>query len=332
MVVVPLEPRLALRPRPVVADEDAMRLRGESVSIEQPLMSTWLSALCLVLFAGCTKGTPPAPPSPPPVVPVPKPEPPQPLGTALLDVISDDSATVVAVVKDHKWQAPSVTGAETVKGLARAGAPLEIFAPAGQPKPGAPPRGALSGGVKESCNEFSLALTGSAGARGFAVVSKDVHPRPVEETKPDPAHAAALAALLARVGKVKVAPTIEHAYRVDLDNDGKPEIVLQATHPDLKGDPPKYKRQYYSLIVVLPGQGTGEPAFTGYMQATPDLADFEVLTVDSVADVDGDGRPELLVRARHAEGWQTQVFRYTGRLEEVFRSTAGEGQCPGTPE
>jgi hypothetical protein len=59
-----------------------------------------------------------------------------------------------------------------------------------------------------------------------------------------------------------------------------------------------------------------------------DWAFFEVLTLDSVADVDLDGKRELLVRVRHAEGWQTQVFRYDGKLKELFRSVGGEGECP----
>ena len=62
------------------------------------------------------------------------------------------------------------------------------------------------------------------------------------------------------------------------------------------------------------------------------MASFEVLTLDAVADVDLDGTLELLVRARHAEGWQTQVFRYNGELNEVFHSVSGEGQCPAARE
>jgi hypothetical protein len=57
-----------------------------------------------------------------------------------------------------------------------------------------------------------------------------------------------------------------------------------------------------------------------------------VLTLDAVADVDLDGKLELLVRARHAEGWQTQIFRYSGALSEIFHSVGGEGQCPGASE
>jgi hypothetical protein len=254
--------------------------------------------------------------------------------SALVDVVSDKSATVVAVIQDRKWQAPEAVGAGLVKGLARGGTSYEVFPTAGQPASVGPSRGALTGGVKEECNQYNLAVTGPEGTRGFAVVGGGpVRSHPVEQVKSDPAQGAAVAALIGRVAKVKVAATIEHAYRVDLDGDGKPEIVLQATHPDLNGDPPEYKRQYYSLIVVLPGHGAGESAFTGYMQAAHDLSDFEVLALDSLADVDGDGRPELLVRARHIEGWQIQIFRYTpGHLEDVFRSTAGEGQCPGTGE
>jgi hypothetical protein len=240
--------------------------------------------------------------------------------------VGDGSATVVAVIEGHRWRAPELAGAAVIARLARSGAPYEVLPAAGSQTPGPGTRGELTGGVREVCHEFTLALRGLSGAQGFAVVG-GARALPLPETKREPAHAAAVAALIARVAHVQVAPVVQHAYRVDLDGDGQPEVVLQATHPELEGDPAKLRRQHHSLIVVLSGRGA-EPAFTGYLQAARELADFQVLTLDSVTDVDGDGRPELLVRARHVEGWQTQVFRYNGRLEEVFRSTSGEGQCP----
>jgi hypothetical protein len=125
--------------------------------------------------------------------------------------------------------------------------------------------------------------------------------------------------VLQRATQLTIEPKIDAVYSVDLDGNGKPEVVLQAAHPDLATDFADYEPEYHSLIIVLPDQPGTEPAYAGYLQATQPPGSFEVVSVDAVADVDADGQLELLVRARHTEGFQTQVFRYQGGL----RRTAG---------
>ena len=150
-----------------------------------------------------------------------------------------------------------------------------------------PSKGNLSGRMRAKCGDYYFGLAGRSVALGFAAVNTTGDPVPpvqLQQVAVKPAYTKAVADLIARVAKVKVAPTIERAF-VDLGN-GKPEIIFQATHPDLDGDPPDYKPEYYSLIVVLPDAAGVEPAFTGYLQAAKDWAFFEVLTLDSVADVD----------------------------------------------
>ena len=251
----------------------------------------------------------------------------------LLDLQADREATVVAVIKGRQWLAPTAAGTAELKRLAKKGSAYQLLPSSTEPGSGAG-RGKLSGKLRAECAEFYLGLAGRSAARGFAVVSagsgESVRAVPLQSTKIEPAYAAAVAGIVARIARQKVSPTIEQAYRIDLDGNGKPEVILQATHPDLNGDPAEYMPQYYSLIVVLADSPGAEPAFTGYLQGAKDMADFQVLTLDSVADLDLDGKRELLVRARHNEGWQTQVFAYDGKLKELFHSVGGEGQCPGS--
>jgi hypothetical protein len=51
-----------------------------------------------------------------------------------------------------------------------------------------------------------------------------------------------------------------------------------------------------------------------------------------VADVDLDGKRELLVRARHEEGLADAGLSLRRELEELFHSVGGEGECPGSSE
>jgi hypothetical protein len=99
----------------------------------------------------------------------------------------------------------------------------------GMPGPG---RGKLSGRLRAKCGEYYFGLAGRTVAQGFAAVNTTgdaVLPVQLQQVAVKPAYTKAVAELIARVAKVKVAPTIEHAYSVDLDGNDKPEIILQAT-------------------------------------------------------------------------------------------------------
>jgi hypothetical protein len=254
----------------------------------------------------------------------------EPRVSALLDIADDKEANVVAVIAGSGWQSAAEVGGRVLRRLAKRKPAYQVFPAVDSGMPG-PGKGKLSGRVRAKCGEYYFGLAGRSIAQGFAAVNTTGDPVPpvqLQQVAVKPTYTKAVADLIARVAKVKVAPTIERAYSVDLDGNGKPEIILQATHPDLDGDPPDYKPEYYSLIVVLSDAAGVEPAFTGYLQAAKDWSSFEVLTIDSVADVDLDGKRELLVRSRFEEGWLTQVFRYDGKLKELFNSGGGERECP----
>jgi hypothetical protein len=252
----------------------------------------------------------------------------------LLDVASDREANVVAIIEPGGWRSAALAGGELLRRVAKRGARYRLLPSLSATTITAPTSGELSGSVREECFEFYVGLAGPSPAHGFAVVgaSESGRPLPVEKVQVEPAHIAAVSRIIEQAAGTKLTATIEHAYRTDLDGNKKPEVILQATHPELAGDPPEYKPEYYSLIVVLPDDPAAQPVFTGYLQATQGVGSFQVVSLEAVADLDLDGKPELLVRARHTEGWQTQVFRYRADLENVFRSVGGEGECPEVSE
>jgi hypothetical protein len=316
----------------------------------------WRSVLLVIGCACRTSAPPPAatggapdasekvPPANRPAAPLSRGTVSEPRLAALLDISSEREAALVAIVGSQGWQAADLVGQGAIDRLSARGLSFQRISPATDPPAAGATSdgtGTLAGGARTHCGDYYLPLARPAAVHGFAVVlaggsEKDraalTAPR-LQPVKALPAQVAAVAALIKRTIKRNVTATIEHAYRLDLDGNGTPELLLQATHPDLNGDPAKLKPGYYSLIVVLHDGDVSAPAFVGYLQGAKDFADFEVLTLDSAADIDLDGKAELLVRARHNEGWQTQVFRYdAGRLIELFRSVGGEGECPDEKE
>jgi hypothetical protein len=250
-----------------------------------------------------------------------------------LDVVSDREAGVVAVIDAGQWSGPSPATAKLVARVAQARASYTLL-PSIAGGTSASLTGSLQGSVRNSCGDLFTALEPASPALGFGVAGAPGPIRyvPLRAAVATPEQRAVVAGVLRRATGLTIEPQIDASYSVDLDGNGKPEVVLQARHPDLATDFADYKPEYYSLIVVLSDQSGAEPAYVGYLQAIQPPGSFEVVSVDAVADVDGDGRLELLVRARHAEGFQTQVFRYQGGLREIFHSVGGEGSCEGVSQ
>jgi hypothetical protein len=247
----------------------------------------------------------------------------------LFDVWSEREANVVAVSHGKTWQSAIEFGREALERVV-AHHPDYTLLPSVTAGTTTAARGKLTAELYEHCYEINAALAAPSPAHGFAVLSTvaPIRPEKLEPSTVEPAYVAAVAKLVKDVAHVEVTPVIERAYQIDLDGDGRREVVLQATHPDLNGAPADYKPEYYSLIAILRGSGSGGPVFSGYMQGSEEHKHFEVLTLDAVTDLDFDGTLELLIRARHAEGWQTRVLRYVGgQLTEMFRSVGGEGEC-----
>lgn len=251
----------------------------------------------------------------------------------LLDVASDTEAEVVAVIDHGQWILPYPQGEAAANQVAQSTPPYTLL-PSALAQTVATFTGALQGPIRKDCSELYAALPAVPPALGF-VVAGAVQPIrfvPLTPTSAGPREVAAVTEIVKAVSGVEVTPTIEAVYSVDLDGNGSPEIIVQATHPDLNTDFADYKPEYYSLILVLPDHAEAPPVYTGYVRAADPNGGFEVFALDAVADVDSDGQLELLVRGRHNEGTQALVYRFDGSVKEVFRTIGGEGTCEGENE
>jgi hypothetical protein len=214
----------------------------------------------------------------------------------LLDVVSDTEARVVAVIEHKLWVQPSPGGEALASQMAQARAGY-IVLPSATAQTGTAVEGLLQGKLRNNCGELYTALSAPP-PFGFAVCGAA---SPVRFVALAAVHAGArerdaVIEIVKAASDIVIAPAIEAAYSVDLDGNGLPEVILQATHPDLQTDFADYRPEYYSLIVVLPDREEGRPVYAGYVQAASPKGGFEVFALDAVADVDSDGVLELLVR------------------------------------
>lgn len=251
------------------------------------------------------------------------------IGRLLLDVVGTRDARVVAMLAGGKWLAPAEQEAKQFI----AARPAYTLLPSVAAATSAEQTGSLQDSLRNECGELFTKLAEDAPAQGFAVAGAAgaVKFQPLKRINVTPAQRAAVARLLQAATKLAIKPNIKAAYSIDLDGNGKPEIVVVASHPDLDTDFAHLKPEYYSLLIVLPDHPDAEPVYAGYLQATQQRG-FEVLDLDAAADLEGDGRLDLLVRARHEEGFQAQVFRYQDGLTQVFQSAGGEGNCKGSAQ
>jgi hypothetical protein len=158
-----------------------------------------------------------------------------------------------------------------------------------------PPRTAtLSGSVRIQCeDDVFVHAPGLDDARAFYVAARrPVHPRPVSELKMADEARDRVASALGLKGRDTL--VIDEASTADLDGDGKGEMIVVASsemrdEADLD----------HSVLLIAPS--IGEPAMVGYRRAIDGKDDAHLVQLQGIADVNGDGRMEVL--ALHTAPW-----------------------------
>jgi FG-GAP repeat len=112
---------------------------------------------------------------------------------------------------------------------------------------------------------------------------------------------------------------IENILRVDLDNDGEEEVLINATNYFEKdeGAPMRSPAGSYSMVLlrrVVSGkvesqlvEGQFHPK--AYVRKEDSFDAPNVYKVIAVLDLDGDGKMEIVVRSDYYEGGATTIYR-----------------------
>ncbi len=165
---------------------------------------------------------------------------------------------------------------------------------------------------------------------GFALGSSwNALPRAPQLMSPTrPVYINDVAAVLKARGLAHPKVNITQVWRVDLDGDGEPEILISASR--LQGRPmsPNHVSSSVSAgdySIVLLRQVVRGKLRTSVLEGEvhPKGIEFSapnISTLAGVLDVNGDGKMEILVRSRYYEGNSTQVYEMQGGKPQMVLS------------
>lgn len=137
----------------------------------------------------------------------------------------------------------------------------------------------------------------------------------------------AISDVLATKGIAKAKVKITQLLRVDLDGDGKEEVLITATHYTKIEELMAAKAGDYSIITLrrLDGDKVKTSIVNGEVYPKSDEAAApNTHEVAAVLDLDGDGTLEVLVRTTYYEGGGMEVYKLrNGTLERVLEIECG---------
>ena len=136
----------------------------------------------------------------------------------------------------------------------------------------------------------------------------------------------AIADVLKTKGIAKPTIKITHAYRVDLEGDGKEEVVLAATY--YKGKlAPSAKTGDYSFVLlrkIIGGKAQNIILDGEFITKNIDVGAPNQYEISSIADLNGDGKMEIVIYGKYYEGHWAEIFELKGNKPmKVLESGCG---------
>ncbi|HEX2202924.1 MAG TPA: hypothetical protein VHG91_06490 [Longimicrobium sp.] len=225
----------------------------------------------------------------------------------LVPVVDARTGYLLGATQGGRWIA-----AERAAGRIRAGERYRVYA--GERMAGAS-TGTKPKSIEEPCADTYLVDLSPAreGADVAVGGAWNAVPRPVTRLDPaGPVYRAAVRDILQRNGIRNPVVRITRVVRVDLEGDGRDEVIVAASHAADDDDPTSSKAGDYSVLFVRKVvRGQVRTLMLGE-QYHPRAATFNApstFSLQGVYDLDGDGRLEVLAHSAYYEGASTAVLR-----------------------
>lgn len=193
-------------------------------------------------------------------------------------------------------------------------------------------RNATRGTIDDVCQDFVRIETGARERLGLAIGSnakwKPMPRIPKRISAKNAVYKSAVASFLKKRGVRKPIAKIAQGFKIDLDGDGTDEVLITATN--LRGDFTRLKAGEYSFVLLrtLTKAGIRDFMVDGniYKRAQDDSGPPNRYEITGIADLNGDGKMEVVVYAEYYEGAGTAAFELRdGKLEMIREIQAGCG-------
>lgn len=194
-------------------------------------------------------------------------------------------------------------------------------------------RRAARGPVDDVCQDFVRIETNARERLGLAIGSnakwKPMPRIPKRIPAQSVVHKEIVGSFLKRHGVSKPRVKITQAFKIDLDGDGRDEVLMTATN--LRDDFfTRLKPGEYSLVLLRKMTAAGVRDFMVdgniYKSGEDDSGPKQRYEVTGIADLNGDGKMEVVIYAEYYEGAGTAAFELRGgKLELINELRAGCG-------
>lgn len=208
---------------------------------------------------------------------------------------------------------------------------LDVFGLAGRERKRI--RNAAQGPVDDVCQDFVRIETNAPERLGLAIGSnaqwKPMPRIPKAIPSQNAAYKGMIASFLKKHGLSKPRVKITQGFKIDLDGDGRDELLITATN--LRGDFfTRLKPGEYSFVFLrrVTRAGIRDFMIDGniYKRGQDDTGPKQRYAITGMADLNGDGRMEVVIYAEYYEGAGTAAFELRrGKLEIIRTVQAGCG-------